>query len=160
MKSRAFQPWVEPIAAELRKSRSEIAAFACSAPAGLWTKASPNQGWTNKDLLAHLATGHWVIQSGVCALVTGERFQFDSPDAGNAERVAERRSWLVSALAAEVEAEGEKTQELLAQLTGAHEDSRREGAPSTFGENLRTFPNHEYHHLAQLRAGLEAESHV
>lgn len=154
MTARGFAPWVGPIAARLRQSRSDIAAFARSAPADVWDRPSANDGWTNKDILAHLATGHWVIQSLIEHVLAGRPFQFYGPDEGNAERIAGRRAVAVSDLIAEVEAEGDETQELLSRLTEAHRDFRREGAPRTFGENLSAFPEHEYHHLDQLRAAL------
>ncbi len=156
MATRTFVPWVAPIAQRLRESRAEIAAFARAAPPALWERPSANEAWTNKDLLAHLATGHWVIQSLVEHLLAGENFRFYGPDEGNGERVAARKPSTVAELVAEVEAEGEETQELLAKLTEAHESFRREGAPRSFGENLSTFPGHEYHHLDQLRAALES----
>ena len=87
MTTRSFAPWVEPIAAELRKLRAEVAKFARSAPPDFWGKPSPNHGWTNKDLLAHLATAHWVMQGLVAASLEARPFQFYGPDDGNAERV-------------------------------------------------------------------------
>ncbi len=160
MALRPFAPWVEPFAGDLRRTRAEIADFAGSAPAGFWDSPSPNDGWSNKDLLAHLATSHWVLQSLLRLAIDGVPFEFSGPDAGNAERVAERRSLSVPDLIAEVEAEGEETQALLQRITPEHADFRRAGAPRTLAETLAGFVNHDPYHLNQLRAGLEANAYV
>jgi hypothetical protein len=156
---RTFVPWVEPIAARLQESRAKVADFARSAPVHIWEKPSPNEGWTNKDVLAHLATGHWVLQRFLASITSGATLEAIDVDAGNAERVAERRDWSVERLITEVEDEGDETQDLLARLEGPHEAYRRENAPRTFSEILRSFPEHEYHHLRQLQPGIEVTSH-
>jgi uncharacterized damage-inducible protein DinB len=159
MAVRTFAPWVEPIAAEMRKVRAEIAQFARSAPPALWAKPSPNYGWTNKDLLAHLATSHWVIQANISACLDARPFRFIGPDEGNAERVAVRREASVRELAAEVEAEGEESDQLLSRLTPDHENFRREGTARTLAEILQGLANHDPHHLRQLRESLKPASH-
>ncbi len=155
MAVRTFAPWVEPIAAELRQLRAEVAEFARSAPPDFWAKPSPNYGWTNKELLAHIATSHWVMQGLLAASLEGKPFRFYGPDEGNAERVAVRREASVRELVAEVEAEGEESDQLLARLTPEHEHFRPEGAPRAIGEILRGFPNHDSHHLRQLHEDME-----
>ncbi len=153
--------WVAPSADHLRQTRREIVEFAPSAPANFWEKPSPNEGWSNKDLLAHLATSHWVLQGLLRSVLDGQPFAFNGPDGGNAERVAERRDRSVESLVEEAEAEGAETEALLARLRPEHETYRREGAPRTLGETLAGFAtNHDPHHLDQLRAGLRAESNV
>jgi len=160
-----FAPWVEPVAARLRASRAEIAHFARSVPADRWALPSPNPRWSNKDLLAHLATAHWFIQENLRRITEAEAYvasfqwpsdpNVDIVDWGNWERVDERRDWPVGRLFSEAEKVGERTQVLLARLTPEQEHFRREGAPRTLGENLAQFPNHEYFHLTQLRRSTE-----
>lgn len=158
MTERSFVARVAPVAAELRETRSQIADVARTAPAEAWSKASPSEGWTCKDLLAHLATGDWVFQ-GVLGLVTeGEgrlMSGIEEINEGNAERIAARREASPAELAAEVEAMGERTQELLSKLADGHESLKGENAPMSLGEYLRGFPGHDRAHLDQLRRALE-----
>ncbi len=110
MTDRTFASWVEPIAAQLRESRAQIIALAGSAPAEAWSKPSPNEGWTCKDLLAHLATGDWVCQTVLRAAVGDEAADLEVPrdlDAmsrGNARLLKERATWSVEELLQEVQA--------------------------------------------------------
>jgi hypothetical protein len=55
MTKREFVSWVEPIAHELIERREDVVAFARSLPAGAWGEPSAIEGWTRKDVLAHLA---------------------------------------------------------------------------------------------------------
>ncbi len=152
--------WVSPSADRIRHARRDVVEFARSAPAGFWALPSPNEGWSNKDLLAHLATSHWVLQGLLASVLDRQPFVFNGPDIGNAERVVERRECSVEALVEEAEAEGAETDALLARLGPEHADYRREGAPRTLAETLAAFANHDSFHLDQLRAGLRAESNV
>lgn len=156
MSERTFAAWVEPIAAKLRDTRREIVVVAESTPDGAWEETSPLDPWTYKDLLAHLATGDWVCQSVLNMVVHGTEFDFQGPDDGNARFVQERREMPVAELIAEVEAEGEETQELLSQLKDEHQGLTREGARMNLGDYLRGFPGHDEQHLAQLRTAQEA----
>lgn len=159
MTTRTFAAWVEPIAAELRAGRARIVEVARGAPADAWAKpTSYDEGWTCKDLLAHLAAGDWALQSGLRKVIVGEPLRIgDFPDVNetNARNVAERRGRTVEELIAEVEAEGEETQEILAQLGDEHERMTPEDVPTTLGDYLRQFTGHDRAHLADLRAALE-----
>lgn len=159
MTDRTFASWVEPIAAELRAGREQIAEVARAMSAGAWMKESANPGWTNKDLLAHLTCGDWGVQEGLRKIIAGETLRvgdFADVDGTNARNVGERKERSVEALIAEVEAEGEDTQQLLAQLSEQHETVTPEDAPMIMGDYLRMFPGHDRTHLEQLRAALEA----
>ncbi len=158
MATRTFAPWVEPIAARLRDSRRDIVIVAHSVPDEVWDRPSPNEVWTYKDLLAHLATGDWVCQGVLRAVTNRAGYFVDEIDDGNARLLEERRRMSVSDLIAEVEAEGEETQELLAELKEEHEELTREGAPMSLGHYLQMFPGHDEQHLAQLRTALEGQS--
>ena len=157
MTTRIFTPWVNPIAAQLSESRRAIEEVARTIPEEAWLRPSPDPGWTYKDLLTHLAVGDWVCQMVLRAAVSGEPFDMSITaqlDQRNAQLIQERNGRSVLELVAEVAAEGEETQELLAQLTGAHEELGQEGAPMSLGEYLRSFPQHDSGHLAQLRTAL------
>jgi uncharacterized protein (TIGR03083 family) len=156
MTVRTFAPWVQPIAASLRETRAQVVAFARSAPETFWDLPSLNPGWSNKDLLAHLATSHWVMQTYLRLVLDGVQFSFTGPDTGNAERIAARRNHDVAELITEVEAEGEATEDMLSRLTNRDENFHRGPAKAPFGDSLRALLAHAPHHLDQLRKGLEA----
>ncbi len=161
MTERTFAAWVEPIAEQLQESRTQIVEVARSIPVEAWTRASPNQGWSYRDLLAHLAVGDWVCQIVLHALTTdeplniGEVASLDWVSQGNAERLKERESHTIDELIAEAEAEGDETQELLARLSEPDESQTQEDAPVNLGDYLRGFPGHDRTHLAELRTALE-----
>lgn len=160
---RQFAPWVAPIAAELRETRVEIARVAGQLPRERWEQASPLEGWNYKDLLAHLATGDWLVQTVLGAVTSNQPvdlavIDLDYVNAGNARLLADRAGRPVDELIDEAEAEGEDTQALLAKLTDADDGRTQEGAPMSLGGYLRMFPGHDRGHLAQLRTALEASA--
>ena len=108
MTERGYASWVEPIAAVLAEDRRRLVAFAASAKAAFWEQPSSVGGWTNKDVLAHLAGGNDMLaQTLLRSLTAGDElapkvFALDT-DAENARRVAERRDWPVAELIVELE---------------------------------------------------------
>ncbi len=158
MTTRTFAPWVQPVANELRQGRWEIARVARQVPPELWTMPSPLEGWTYKDLLAHLAVGDWVCQSILRAVVANERADLAilaQLNGRNEQYRREREGRSVDELIAEVQSEGEETQELLAGLSEEDEQRKQEDAPMSLGEYLRMFPSHDRGHLAQLKTALD-----
>ncbi len=158
MTTRTFAPWVEPIAEQLRETRAQIVDVARSAPPDAWKKPSPNEGWTCKDLLAHLAVGDWLCQRVLRAVVANEPMDMASIadlDGRNERYRQERTERSAEELIAEVEAESKETQELLLGLTEADESRSQEDAPMKLGDYLRGFPGHNRQHLEELRTGLE-----
>jgi hypothetical protein len=158
MTTRTFAPWVEPIAAELRHTRGEIANAARLMLPDIWGWLSPLPGWTYKDLLAHCATGDWVCQKLLRAAIAGEQIDLrflDRLNETNQQLVDERKDRVPEDVIAELEAESEKTQELLSQLTEEHEGLKPEGAPMSLGEFLRNFHSHDEGHLAQLKTATD-----
>jgi hypothetical protein len=162
MTTRTFAPWVEPIAAELRLTRHEVVRAATQYLPEFWGWMSPLPGWTYKDLLAHLATGDWILQQVLREIIEGRRIDVATVtnrewvNAGNAQRVEERRGRTPEELVSEVEAESEETQELLSRLREDQEDLKQDDAPMTLGQYLAMFPGHDREHLAQLRVALES----
>ena len=163
----AFVPWVEPIALQLRGGRKQIVEVAQALPTDAWDESSPVEGWTYKDVLSHLSAGdvfHQIVTNAVLdggeldlRPVSGER------EARTTQILKERRGRTTHELIAEVEAEGQQTQELLARLTESDElvevyTSRSTGAPMRLGDFLRVFPVHDQEHLAHLRTALEARA--
>lgn len=104
MTDKTFASWVEPIAAQLRGGREQIIELAGSAPVEAWGKPTPNEGWTCKDLLAHLATGDWVCQTVLRAAVGDEAADLDAISRGNARLLEERTARSVEELLREVQA--------------------------------------------------------
>ena len=159
MIKRTYAAWVKPVADELRTGRAEIARTARQLLPEHWTMPGPLEGWSYKDLLAHLATGDWVCQTVLTAVTTRTPLEpratdLDFVNEGNALRLTERKDSTTEDLIAEVETEGEETQGLLAQLTDVHE-ALKGNAPLSLGDYLRRFPSHDRAHLAQLRTALD-----
>ncbi len=162
MTTRTFTPWVEPIAARVRESRAELLAFAGSQPPEMWSRPSPNPGWTCKDLLAHVAgdKGYTMILRAAV-----ERTRLDPAlfavdlDRANARDVEARRAGLIEELIAEIEADGEERDELMSKLTDADRDLRQKEFPLSLGEVLEMGPGrHDREHLDQLRAALKEQT--
>ena len=161
MTSRTFATWVEPIATRQQDTAAQIVELARSMPAEAWIRPSPLEGWTYKDLLAHLASND-DLRYLLSSVIAGERadpsrFVAGAADGLNARNVAERRDRTVEELITEFEAQEEATQDLLARLTEADADRRQEDVPLSLGEGLGwAEPGFHYReHLAQLRTALE-----
>ena len=164
--TRTFAAWVEPVARELREGRGEIARTARKFLPEMWTMPSPLEGWTYKDLLAHLATGDWVFQTMLRQTLGIEnalpaQATLEFVNEGNARLLAERKDTSIEELIAEAEREGETTQELLSGLSDANDPSafvwhRPNGDPVTLEQWVTGFPRHDPSHLAQLKTALDS----
>ncbi|MGB2693690.1 MAG: DinB family protein [Dehalococcoidia bacterium] len=163
MTTRTFVAWLEPIAAQLAVGRAKLAGFARGQPAEVWDKPTSYEGWTCRDLLAHLAgdTGKG-SSAAMRAAVTRQTLDpvpfAAGVDALNARDIEKRRDRSVDELVAEIEADGEEWQELLSQLTETDEELRWAGFPFKLGEYLRILAQHDQDHLADLRTALEASA--
>jgi len=107
--TRTFAAWVEPVARELREGRGEIARTARKFLPEMWTMPSPLEGWTYKDLLAHLATGDWVFQTMLRQTLGIEnalpaQATLEFVNEGNARLLAERKDTSIEELIAEGDA--------------------------------------------------------
>jgi uncharacterized protein (TIGR03083 family) len=160
--SRTFAAWIAPLAEKLRDDRRRVLEFARSAPDDFWKRPAPNEGWTNKDLLAHIGRGNdQIVQQLLRTIASGERidttmFAIDN-DAANEEGIAARREQPVAGVIAELEESGEEMQELLSQLTEAHEHLRQDDPPFHVEGFLKAVSEerHDIEHLHQLEAALE-----
>ncbi len=160
MTSPALATWVQPIAVETEEGAKEVLDFARSQPADVWNRPSPLEGWTCRDILAHLAGDCGKVTSlALRAAVTGRPID-NPPDladggaAANARDVAERREHMVQELIAEIERDREQWRDLMARLKDADEDARWEGFPLSLGQYLRLCAGHDREHLAHLLAAL------
>jgi hypothetical protein len=151
---------VAPIAAEYRERRAALIAFVGALPAEAWSAPSPDAGWDCKDLLAHIAgdTGK-NLHAGLRLIVAGEPLPdalFRDFDERNVRDVAERRERSIGELIAEIEADGEETQRLLALLPENIGDRHVAGLRGTLTEALGALAEHDAVHLAQLREATTA----
>jgi hypothetical protein len=81
--------------------------FADSAEADFWDQPSSVDGWTNRDILAHLAGGNdQFVQTVLRAVTAGEipdpALLAPDADAENAMRISERLLWPIDQLKAEL----------------------------------------------------------
>ncbi len=165
MTTRTFLPWAEAPAKQIREGRTEVRRTAEKFLPDLWTMPSPLEGWTYKDLLAHLASGDWVFQTMLRDVLGIEKnlpkqAPLEYVNEGNARLLAERKDTSVEELIAELTATGETTQELLGGLTDAHDPSavvwlRPNGDPVTLEQWITGFPQHDVSHGAQLETALD-----
>lgn len=149
----------------MRESRIEVRRTAEKFLPELWTMPSPLEGWTYKDLLAHLASGEWVFQTmlrDVLGIEKGlpKQATMEYVNDGNAQRLAERSETSVEALITEIETAGETTQELLSGLSDANDPTavvwhRPNGDPVTLEQWITGFPQHDVSHGAQLKTALD-----
>jgi hypothetical protein len=148
----ALQSMIENFLAAEQRLQEAIACF----PAERWSYPSPNEGWSYKDLLAHLATGDWICQIFLRSLLaTGRLPEWPDADAGNADRVAARRDRSVGKLAEERTRQRRETIGLIEQLRPEHLEAPIDmpwlnvrGAP--FRVYIQSFPGHDIGHTQEL----------
>jgi hypothetical protein len=119
-----------------------------------------NDGWTARDLLAHLSSIELRIRAMCQGALEGRPWpaEDNSVDAYNARCVEERRSWSTDDLVAELRDSGRQTDQLLQSLTDPAlqttftHPTRGEITVETM---LRIIPRHLREHTAELRAAAE-----
>jgi uncharacterized protein (TIGR03083 family) len=157
---RAFPEWVREIAETLVEDRRALIAFARSAPPEFWDRASAVEGWTNRDVLAHVSGGNdQLLQIALRGVISRkplgpEMWSIDT-DAANARGVAVRREWPIDRLIAELEEGGEEITELLSEL-GDEDRTASIGSPvMKLGDFLRLVgeERHDREHLRELGGG-------
>jgi len=157
--TRMFAAWVQPIAEEFRTARSEVLQFARAAPSEFWERQSPDEGWTCKDIMSHLAAGTGKqLQTLLRSVTTRTRLDpnlFGNAEVVNGRDVTERRGRPIEAIIDEYESDTEELLELLSQLTEEDQGRRQKDFEQSFGEALPIFGRHELEHLTQLRAAAE-----
>lgn len=123
-----------------------------------WELPSVVEGWSNRELLAHIATGDWVFQSRLRSLIEdGGLPAWPDVAAGNAERLAERRLTPVATLVEEYLSMRHETMLLLAQLTPRHLRVKMsmpwlgDAEDRAVVDYVRWFWMHERSHCEQLR---------
>lgn len=162
-----FASWVEPVASQMRSSRRQVIDFARAAPPEFWDRPSVLEGWTNKDLLAHLAGGNdQMLQDILRPVVAGKEVDpkvlEPDTDGENARRVDERRSWSLERLIDALERDGAEMQDLLSRLEESARDIKPGGASWSLEALFRAVykENHDIEHLEQLRAAAKKEGEL
>ncbi len=165
MAERTFAGWVEPIAARNRKDDAQVLAFARSIPDEAWAQPSGLEGWTCKDVMAHIGKGNdQLFQQLLRQVIAGDKvdteiFRTVDTDGENATGVAERRSLSPAEVIAEFEEAGEEVDDLLSQLTDEQEHLQQDDPPFI----LRGFmdligkESHSIEHLKQMKAALKGQ---
>ena len=164
MTTSVFAAWVEPFAAKLRDEGAQVLAFARALPPDAWEQPSGLDGWTVKDVLAHIGKGNdQLFQQLLRQVIAGGPidtaiFRDVDTDGENARGVEERRGHTPEELIAELEEAAEEIQDLFSQLTEEHEHLRQEDPPFIFKGFLGMVEkeSHSLEHLAQLRTAMEA----
>jgi hypothetical protein len=123
-------------------------------------RPTENPGWSCRDLIAHLATGDWVMQRVVRAALAGTDLSGGLPgvdvEAGNEERIAANRGRTVAEVLADLHAQRAETERLWGELTDQHLAAT---LPPWTGGSLRTylqgFSGHDRYHMGQFQAALQ-----
>lgn len=119
-----------------------------------WLVPSKNPGWSNKDLLAHLATGYVVRLALLNAILeTGHPGVLPSADAANAKNVAERRDATVDDLIKDLVATRANALELMSRLGDNELDlvvPDDKGGWIRLGVDLLGWSGHDLDHASEL----------
>ena len=128
-----------------------------------WETPSVVPGWSNRNLLAHVATGDWVFQSHLRRIIdTGEVAAWADIDEGNAQRIEERKFTTVNALIDEYLSMRHATLLLLTRLTPRHLELQmppwwlpEPGGQRTVAACVLAFQRHERSHRDHLRPAMK-----
>jgi hypothetical protein len=154
-----FDPAILPAIEALAPGRALYVVY--SVDAALWEQPSSVPGWSNRGLLAHIATGDWVLQLELRHIIErGGVALWPDVDAGNDERLRDRRQSTVAALLEEYLSMRHQSLLLLAELRPEHLRLPIEywwdaaaGEQTVLDYALR-FERHEGAHVEQLRAAM------
>jgi hypothetical protein len=128
----------------------------------LWEKPSPLPEWTYRQLLAHIATGDWVLQTHLRHIIEHNAVApWPDVDAGNAERVHDRRFTTDRTLTEEYLSMRHETMLLLSQLKPKQLSLkimlpwRPDPDDHTVLDYLAGFEFHDRLHREQLRTAMK-----
>ena len=151
---------VQPAAAALDPGETRYVIY--SVDPTKWQTPSPLPGWSYHDLLAHVATGDWMLQTHLRSLIDAGRVaEWPDVDAGNAVRIAERRFSTEAKLIDEYLSMRHETIVLLSKLKAKHLKqpiTMRWMPPPhdrTVVDYLNAFELHERTHRDQLRSAMK-----
>lgn len=166
MSGRTFAAWVAPFAAKLRADDEAVLAFAGSLPDEAWSTPTENEGWTVKDLMAHIGKGNDQLFQGLLRQVIAaekidtEIFRTVDTDGENMTGVEARRYMSPAEVIAEYEAAAEELQDLLSQLTEEHEYLTQADPPFQLRGFFKAIEaeSHSLEHLKQMKAAVEVRA--
>jgi uncharacterized protein (TIGR03083 family) len=124
-----------------------------------WSRPSPNEGWTVRDLLTHLSTAEVGFVPALRRISSGQGgvpADFD-PNRWNASQLRRRGDADPAQLRDELERAHTEMLSLLDQLDDAALDQRgylSTGVEGTAEDNFRLVASHKRSHTADLRAAL------
>lgn len=128
----------------------------------MWERPSSVPGWTFRQLLAHIASGDWVLQGHLRHIIeTGRVGPWPDIAEGNARLLAEREHTIVGKLTEEYLSMRQETLGLLAKLKPSHLALpielwwKPEAGAATVLDYLREFPGHDAQHVEQLRPAMK-----
>jgi hypothetical protein len=154
-----FSPAILPAVEALRPDKTLYVAY--SVDAALWERPSGVPGWSNRGLLAHIATGDWVLQLELRHIIErGSVAPWPNVDAGNDERLRERRQSTVAALLEEYLSMRHESLLLLAGLRLEHLRLPMvfwwdpAAGERTVLDYVLMFERHEGAHVEQLRPAM------
>ena len=151
---------IEKLKHALEESHAELVALAQRLSAEDLARPSPNEGWTVKDLLVHLATAEPGLQNVARGMLRGENVvpaDFDL-DRWNQRAVAKRRDATVAELIEQFRTNRQRTLELLATIAPEELVGRRGRHPAGMDVNLadlfRIMALHERRHIEDIRRSI------
>lgn len=149
-------PQLEPAAERWQRVTGYLVQVARAVELKEWGEPSPYPEWSNKDLLAHLATGYAVRIAHLESLIaTGRPAASFDVEATNEERVSERHETPVQDLIEEMIAVRGRILGLMGQLREEHlvVETEVAGWPQgrgPFGEYVKEMSRHDLEHAAEL----------
>jgi hypothetical protein len=153
-------PEIAPVAAALSPDPTLYVMY--SVDPVYWERPSRDLAWTYRQLLAHIATGDWVLQHHLRHIIeTGRVAAWPDVTAGNDQRVTERRFSTDRALTDEFLSSRHETMRLLSTLKREHLGLEIEfwwePTPNrhTVLEYLQMFDRHDRTHRDQLRPAMK-----
>jgi|SRR5579883_526569 len=156
-----MHPDVLPAVEERNQLAAELASLIRTAAQEAWSLPSGYPGWSCHDLLAHLATGDWLMQRRVRDALAGRDLAATMHgvdlDSENARLVTAARSHTPAELLAQTHAQQNRSLALWELLDERHLMQimpHWDGGYCTLLEYLLAFPGHDREHIAQLRAAL------
>ncbi len=155
--TRDLQPAVDAL------SPDEMLYVINSVEPSYWERSAQGLDWTYQQLVAHIATGDWVLQGHLRDIIdTGAVAAWPDINAGNAQRLEERRFSDGRTLTEEYLSMRHETLRLIAQLKREHLDLKIElkweptpAKPHTILDYVLGFDAHDCAHRDQLRAAMK-----
>ena len=135
-----------------RRDTEELQAALNGFSATAWDARSENEGWTNRQVLMHIATGYTVRVAVLRAVLDGKPLPEIDADAVNAELLDQWGDAPPGQLIQEMVRNRRQVLTLLHSLRDRHLDAQvpLRGGPR-LGDALLLLSEHDLEHVAQLR---------